>query len=149
MLNKGSTAPDFSLPNQKNEQIRLYDLLEKGPVVLYFYPRDETRGCTAEACAFRDAYQDFLDAGAEVVGVSADSAEDHNSFAENHRLPFLLLSDSEKRTHKLYKVPKSLFILPGRVTYVIGKDKKILHAFNSMFKPEQHVKEAIGVLKKG
>lgn len=148
MLTEGSTAPDFTLFNQNKQSIRLYDLLEKGPVVLYFYPKDETRGCTAEACAFRDSYEDFTDAGAEVVGVSGDSAEKHAGFAQNHRLPFQLLSDPGKRVHDLYKVPKALFILPGRVTYVIDKDKKILLAFNSALKPKQHVKEALEIVEK-
>lgn len=146
MLEKGTTAPDFELPNQEGENIRLYDLLKKGPVVLYFYPKDETRGCTAEACSFRDSYETFKDAGAEVVGVSKDSTADHKAFAENHRLPFQLLSDSDKKVHDLYKVPKTLFVLPGRVTYVIGTDHNVLHTFNSMWKPEQHVREALDVL---
>lgn len=146
MLEVGTKAPDFELPNQLGERVRLYDLLEKGPVVLYFYPKDETSGCTAQACAFRDHYQQFKDAGAEVVGVSTDDAESHQAFAENHRLPFVLLSDSDKKVRQLYRVPKALFLLPGRVTFVIGKDHKILHTFNSMWKPAQHVREALEVL---
>lgn len=146
MLEKGTKAPDFELPNQLGERVRLYDLLEKGPVVLYFYPKDETSGCTAQACAFRDNYQQFKDAGAEVVGVSTDSATSHQAFAENHSLPFVLLSDSDKKVRQLYRVPNALLVLPGRVTFVIGKDQKILHTFNSMWKPAQHIQEALGVL---
>lgn len=146
MLEIGTIAPDFELPNQLGERVRLYDLLKNGPVVLYFYPKDETGGCTTQACAFRDHYQQFKDAGAEVVGVSNDSAESHRAFANNHRLPFVLLSDSDKQVHQLYRVPKTLILLPGRVTYVIGKDQKILHTFNSMWKPAQHIREALEVL---
>src|SRR5215470_17507782 len=88
----GDTAPDFSLPSQAGEQVRLSDLWHRGPVVLYFYPKDETAGCTAEACSFRDSYEVFKDAGAEVVGVSSDSVASHGKFAQKHRLPFTLLA---------------------------------------------------------
>lgn len=146
MLEVGEKAPDFELKNQHGESAKLYDLLSKGPVVLYFYPKNETRGCTAEACSFRDSYEEFKEAGAEVIGVSADTAESHGRFAENHQLPFVLLSDPDKIIHDRYRVPKTLFILPGRVTYVIAQDGKILMAFNSMWKPEAHVKEALAKL---
>lgn len=148
MLKTGTQAPDFTLPNQRNEPIKLSALLERGPVVLYFYPQDETPGCKREACAFRDQYEDFKTAGAEVVGVSADSPEDHAAFAQNHRLPFQLLSDPDKAVHKLYEVPKTLFLFPGRVTYVIARNGELLHTFNSMWKPEKHVTEAITILRK-
>lgn len=146
MIAEGNIAPDFTLQNQEGNEVRLYDLLGKGPVVLYFYPKDETPGCTTEACSFRDHYAEFKDAGAEVVGVSGDSAEKHAGFAKNHRLPFILLSDPKREVHQLYQVPKTLFLLPGRVTYVIGKDRKILMAFNSMWKPQQHVREALEIV---
>ncbi len=148
MLQVGQTAPDFTLKNAQGEDVRLYDLLNQGDVVLYFYPKDETRGCTAQACAFRDAYEEFKDAGAEVVGVSSDAEQDHAGFADNHRLPFVLLSDPSKKVRKLYKVPNTLLFIPGRVTYVIGTDRKIRMAFNSMFKPEEHIQEALQALKK-
>lgn len=148
MLNEGNTAPDFTLQNQEGKDIRLYDLLERGPVVLYFYPKDETPGCTTEACAFRDHYKTFQDAGAEVVGVSADSVNRHAAFAQNHQLPFQLLSDPQRTVYKLYEVPKTLFLLPGRVTYVIGQNRTVLHAYNSLWKSEQHVREALKVVGK-
>ncbi len=146
MLTEGKAAPDFTLLNQQGNSVRLYDLLDQGPVVLYFYPKDDTPGCTTEACSFRDHYTEFKTAGAEVVGVSGDSAEKHSNFAKNHRLPFVLLSDPGRKVHQLYRVPKTLFLLPGRVTYVIGRNRKIRMAFNSMWKPTQHVKEALGVV---
>lgn len=148
MLQVGQSAPDFTLKNAQGEEVRLYNLLSRGDVVLYFYPKDETRGCTAQACAFRDSYEEFKDAGAEVVGVSSDGEQDHAGFANNHRLPFILLSDPNKEVRKLYKVPNSLLFIPGRVTYVIGTDQKIRMAFNSMFKPEEHIQEALQVLVK-
>ena len=85
----GNKAPDFSLPRQDGSPFRLSELLQRGPAVVYFYPRDETPGCTVEACAFRDAYEDFRSAGAEVVGISADSTEAHASFASHRKLPFI------------------------------------------------------------
>lgn len=149
MLQQGETAPDFTLPDAHGNRVTLYTLLEKGPVVLYFYPKDETKGCTAQACAFRDDYESFKDAGAEVVGISSDSPEAHRKFAENQRLPFVLLSDSKKVVRNLYKVPNSLIFIPGRVTYVIRPDRSIALAFNSMFQPQLHIKETLTALKAG
>src|SRR5215467_2721287 len=122
----GDKAPDFTLPSQSGEQVRLYDRIGQRVVVLYFYPKDNTSGCTAEACAFRDSYQDFTDAGAEVIGVSSDSVASHQGFATHHRLPFILLSDSDGALRKLYGAPDETNafpgrIIPGRVTYVIDK----------------------------
>src|SRR3954466_3913150 len=100
----GDKAPDFTLPNQDGAQVHLAELLGKGPVVVYFYPKDETPGCTAEACAFRDAYEDFKTAGAQVVGISSDSEADHASFATHHRLPFILAADRGAEVRKRYGV---------------------------------------------
>lgn len=134
----GDRAPDFPL---------LQDLLAKGPVVLYFYPKDETAGCTAEACSFRDAYEDFKRAGAEVVGVSSDSDASHASFKQNHRLPFILISDEGGELRKRFGVPRSfLGLVDGRVTYVIDRTGVVRHKFNSQVQPQKHVREALGVL---
>src|SRR5215475_3232389 len=89
----GDKAPDFTLPSQSGEQVRLHDRVGQRVIVLYFYPRDNTSGCTAEACAFRDSHEVFTDAGAEVIGVSSDSVARHTAFAAKHDLPFTLLSD--------------------------------------------------------
>lgn len=89
----GDGAPDFALPSQYGETVRLGDLIGEKVVVLYFYPKDDTPGCTAKACSFRDGYEDFVEAGAEVVGMSSDSAESHERFAAGNGLPFILLSD--------------------------------------------------------
>src|SRR5215467_3656989 len=127
----GDKAPDFTLPSQSGEQVRLYDRIGQRVVVLYFYPKDNTSGCTAEACAFRDSYEVFTDAGAEVIGVSSDSVESHAGFAGHHKLPFTLLSDEGGKVRKSYGVPATLGLLPGRVTYVIDRDGVVRHVLNS------------------
>jgi peroxiredoxin Q/BCP len=142
----GDVAPDFTLPSQGGEPVRLYDLLERGPVVLYFYPKDETPGCTTEACGFRDAYQAFQGAGAEVVGVSSDSTASHQAFADHHGLPFLLLSDRGGALRKRYGVASTMGIIPGRVTYVIDRDRTVRHLFSSQMNAQQHVREALAIV---
>jgi peroxiredoxin Q/BCP len=143
----GDKAPDFTLPSQSGEQVRLQDRLGDRVVVLYFYPKDNTSGCTAEACAFRDSYETFTDAGAEVIGVSSDSADKHAGFASKHRLPFTLLADQGGRVRKAYGVPAALGFLPGRVTYVIDRSGTVRHVFNSMTNINGHVKEALEVVR--
>jgi peroxiredoxin Q/BCP len=142
----GEPAPDFTLPDASGKEVRLADFRGR-PVVLYFYPKDDTPGCTKEACSFRDQYRDFQDAGAVVVGVSSDSSESHRRFAERHRLPFTLLADQGGRVRKLYGVRTTLGLLPGRVTFVIDAQGVIRHAFNSQLQATKHVDEAIMVLK--
>ena len=139
----GHTAPDFTLPDQNGANVRLKELLKRGPVVLYFYPRDHTPGCTLEACAFRDAHAQFTDAGATVVGVSDDSVPVHQSFASRHSLPFTLLSDETGTVRELYGVPRPLGIIPGRVTYVIEQDGTVRHVFTSHLRMQRHVTEAL------
>ena len=147
-LRAGDTAPEFALPQQNGSIVRLRELLERGPVVVYFYPRDETLGCTAQACAFRDAYEDFKAAGAEVVGISADSADSHASFANHRELPFLLLSDRDGEVRKLYRVKPAFFgLVPGRVTFVIDSNGTIRHVFNSAINMSRHVTEALASLR--
>jgi thioredoxin-dependent peroxiredoxin len=142
-IQTGDKAPDFTLPSQSGEQVRLYDRLGGNAVVLYFYPKDNTSGCTAEACAFRDSYEVFTDAGAEVIGVSSDSVDKHAGFAGKHSLPFTLLSDSGGQVRKLYGVPATFGLIPGRVTYVIDRDGTVRHVFNSMTNIGQHVGDAL------
>ncbi|OLT25371.1 peroxiredoxin [Nocardiopsis sp. CNR-923] len=143
----GDTAPDFTLPSQTGDPVRLYDRLGERTVVLYFYPKDDTPGCTAEACAFRDSHEVFADAGAEVIGVSSDSADRHAAFAERHRLPFTLVSDRGSKVRKSYGVPSVLGLLPGRVTYVIDRQGTVRHVFNSMTVIDKHVEEALEVVR--
>jgi peroxiredoxin Q/BCP len=142
----GDTAPDFALPSQTGEQVRLSDVWNRGPVVLYFYPKDETPGCTTEACTFRDSYEVFQEAGAEVVGVSSDSVESHGKFAGKHRLPFTLLADEGGRIRKRWGVKSTFGILPGRVTYVIDRSGVVRHVFSSQTGVQRHVQEALDAL---
>ena len=143
----GDKAPDFTLPSQSGEPVRLQDRIGQRVVVLYFYPKDETTGCTAEACAFRDSHEVFTDAGAEVVGVSSDSVDRHAAFAAKHDLPFTLLSDGGGKVRRAYGVPPTLGFIPGRVTYVIDRTGTVRHVFNSMMNIDGHVKDALAVVQ--
>ena len=146
-LAAGDRAPDFALPDRTGRTIRLSDYRGKKAVVLYFYPKDDTPGCTKEACAFRDQYQDLQDAGAEVIGVSSDSADSHAKFASKYSLPFVLVADPGGAVRKQYGVPATLGLLPGRVTFVIDPDGVIRHVFNSQFQATRHVAEAVEALR--
>ena len=147
MIEAGSPAPDFELESDAGERVRLSSLRGR-PVVLYFYPRDDTPGCTAQACSFRDQFEVFKDAGAEVVGVSDDSPRRHKEFAARHNLPFTLLSDRGGGLRKRLGVPRSMGIIPGRVTYIIDKDGVVRGVFNSQTQAEKHIDEALAVLKR-
>jgi peroxiredoxin Q/BCP len=144
----GDRAPDFTLPSQSGDPVRLQERLGGRVVVLYFYPRDDTRGCTAEACAFRDSHEVFTDAGAEVIGVSSDPVNRHAAFAGKYHLPFTLLSDQGGRVRRRYGVPAVLGLLPGRVTYVIDRQGTVRHIFNSMTNITQHVNDALAMVRK-
>jgi len=145
-VNVGDPAPDFSLPTSGGKQVWLSDYQGK-IVVLYFYPKDNSAVCTAEACSFRDSYEVFQQAGAEVIGVSSDSEQSHEGFAAKNRLPFTLLTDKGGALRKQYGVPKALGLLPGRVTYVIDPQGVVRHIFNSMSNAGLHVSEALRVVK--
>jgi len=139
----GSKAPDFTLSSQSSEMVNLSDFLGKRPVVLYFYPKDDTPGCTMEACAFRDEHETFIKLDAEVIGVSSDSVQVHKRFAEKNHLTFTLLSDEGGKVRRLYGVPNTFGVLPGRVTYVIDTEGIIQHIFSSQVKTSKHVEEAL------
>ncbi len=143
----GDQAPDFTLPNQAGKSVSLSDFVGKTSIVLYFYPKDDTPGCTTEACAFRDSYEVFKDAGAEVIGVSSDSAASHQQFAAKHRLPFVLLSDSHGAVRKRYGVPTTFGLLPGRVTYILDKQGIVRNIYSSQFAAEKHIAEALKTLQ--
>ena len=135
----GDAMPAFRLQSQHGEWVSSEDLLGN-PLVLYFYPKDDTPGCTAEACAFRDAYADFQDMDVQVVGISSDDPERHRQFAARHRLPYLLLSDTGNQVRSAFGVPGSLFgFLPGRVTYVIDQSGIVRYLFNSQFDIQGHI----------
>jgi peroxiredoxin Q/BCP len=146
-LTVGDFAPDFVLKNQHGQVVKFSDFRANQFVVLYFYPKDDTPGCTAEAKCFRDSYEQFLELGALVIGISSDSAEAHMKFAEKNRLPFTLLSDSLGRVRKMFGVPKTLMVLPGRTTFVINKYGEIKHVFSSQMNIQKHISEAVRILK--
>jgi peroxiredoxin Q/BCP len=143
----GSVAPDFTLPSQTGEMVRLADFLGHKPLVLFFYPKDDSPGCTKQACAFRDDYDRFGTLDAEVIGISSDSVESHRSFAAKHHLPFTLVSDERGKVRKLYGVPNTLGLFPGRVTYVIDREGVVRHIFSSQVGIVQHVEEALVALE--
>ena len=146
MLKEGDAAPDFTTRDEQGNQVRLSDLRGQ-KVALYFYPKDDTPGCTKEACSFRDSYEAFKDAGAEVVGISSQSAASHEAFAAKYRLPFTLLADEGGKVRRQYGVPSTLGLLPGRVTYVIDRKGIVRHVFNSQLNATRHVTEALGIVK--
>ena len=146
-LAAGARAPEFTLNDQHGKPVSLADFRGRKNVVVYFYPKDDTPGCTKESCAFRDHYADFSDAGAEVIGISSDSGSSHKAFADKYRLPFSLLSDVGGKVRSAFGVPATLGLLPGRVTYVIDQQGVIRHAFNSQLQATRHVDEAISVLR--
>ncbi len=143
----GDTAPDFTLSSQSEDMVSLHDLLGRKAVVLFFYPKDGTPGCTMESCAFRDSYEDFKDAGAEVVGISSDGVASHQEFAGRHNLPFLLLSDEGGKIRSLYGVSATLGVFPGRVTYLVGKDGVVRNIFSSQLDIQRHVDESLKILR--
>jgi thioredoxin-dependent peroxiredoxin len=143
---KGAVAPDFVLPDQDGNEVRLADLRGRW-VVVYFYPADDTPGCTAESCSFRDSHEDFVDAGAVVVGISGDSVESHRAFAAKHRLPFTLLADTEGEVRRSFGVSKSFGLLPGRETYVIDPEGIVRKVFSSQFRPTRHIDEALAAIR--
>ncbi len=147
LLRVGDRAPDFELPSQTGEAVRLSSFFGSREVVLYFYPKDNSPGCTTEAKAFRDSYEVFKDMGAEVIGVSSDSVDSHRSFVSQCSLPFALLSDSAGNVRKTYGVPSSLGLIPGRVSFVIDRAGTIRHVFNSQMNPAKHVEEAVKVVR--
>jgi peroxiredoxin Q/BCP len=129
------------------EQTSLADYRGRQAVVLFFYPRDGTPVCTKEACSFRDAYEDFLALGSAVIGISGDSADRHQAFASSQRLPFPLVSDKGGALRRAFGVPKTMGLLPGRVTYVIDKEGVVRHVFSSQFAADRHVEEALEIVR--
>jgi peroxiredoxin Q/BCP len=144
----GDPLPDFTLMNEDGDPVRLLDHRGR-PVILFFYPKDFTPGCTKEVCAFRDKYADFHQYEATIFGISNDSPRSHRRFIDRHHLPFSLLTDRGNRLRKALGVPGKLFgLLPGRTTYIIDKDGMIEHIFDSQFNPVSHIREALRVLDK-
>ena len=147
MVETGSPAPRFRLQTSTGEYVSLEDFQGKKNVVVYFYPKDFTKGCTAEACEFRDSYEEFKNLGAEVIGISNDDQKSHDAFAAQHKLPFILLSDPDGSVRKSYGVKKTFGLVPGRVSFVIDKSGIVRHVFSSQSRATAHVGEALAVLK--
>jgi peroxiredoxin Q/BCP len=147
-LRVGDPAPDFTLVEANGAEVSLSDFRDKAEVVLFFYPKDATPGCTAEACSFRDSYEAFRDAGAVVIGVSSDPPESHRQFAGRFHLPFPLLSDPSGEVRARYGVPRTFGIFPGRTTFLIDRRGIVRHVFSSQFRPAKHVSEALRVLRR-
>lgn len=145
-LQPGQLVPDFELPGQDGQLVRLSGFRGHSPVVIFFYPKDDTSGCTKEACGFRDQFTRFEARGAKVFGISSDSMESHARFASKYQLPFLLLSDRGGRVRKLFGVRSTLGIIPGRVTFVIDREGILRHVFSSQSEPERHIGEALAAL---
>lgn len=144
----GDKCPSFKLLNQYNEEVNIDEYVGKKNLVIYFYPKDDTPGCTKEACSFRDQFEVFQSLDAEVIGISSDSPKKHMEFAERHRLNFILLSDQHKEVRKAFGVPNNLFgLLPGRVTYIIDREGTIRGMYNSQTDPLGHISKALETLK--
>lgn len=147
-LQIGDKIPNFSAIDTNGNAFESDTIVGKKSLVIYFYPKDDTRVCTEQACSFRDQYEDFKALGAEVIGVSSDSVKSHQKFTIQHNLPFILLSDSDKKLRKLFGVPNDLLgLIPGRVTYVIDKDGIVQLVFNSM-SGKIHIEKALEILKR-
>jgi len=146
-LKVGDVAPDFTLTDQSGATVHLTELLGHGPVVLYFYPKDSTPGCAIEARAFREGYDRFVEAGAEIVGISADSVASHRRFAAKEKLAFRLLSDRNGSVRDLYGVEKTLGVWPGRVTFVIDAGGIVRRIYSSQLQPARHSREALDAVQ--
>ncbi|WP_164015311.1 peroxiredoxin [Pyxidicoccus trucidator] len=148
LLKEGDAVPDVTLTGAGNRPVRLKDLVGQKVLVVYFYPKDDSPGCTAQACGLRDQYEDFVAAGAEVVGISSDSVASHEGFASKHRLPFVLLSDAGGAAREAFGVPPSLLgLLPGRVTFVVDRQGVIRSAFESQLRVGEHVRRALELVR--
>ena len=146
-LEIGDKIPAFTAKDDLGELVNSTDLVGEKPVVFFFYPKNFTPGCTKEACAFRDSYEDFRSMGAEVIGISSDSVSSHTKFKNKYRLPFTFLSDTNGKLRKLFGVKSELLgLLPGRETFVIDKDGVIRLKFNSM-NASKHLGKAMDKVK--
>lgn len=145
-LQIGDCVPEFTLKNQEGKIFNINSVLGKKPLIIYFYPKDDTPGCTKEACMFRDSYEDFKALGAEVIGISSDSEKSHQRFTSKYTLPFILLADTQNKVRKLFNIKGSLFgFLPARETYVVDKQGKIIMVFNDI-NATQHKQRALKAL---
>lgn len=148
LLSAGSRIPEFILRDQDGNEVRSRELIGEKILVIYFYPKDFTPGCTREACSFRDNLQEFVEAGARVVGISSDSVATHQKFAQSCSLNYQLLSDPDRSVHQQFGIPTSFFgLLSGRVTFVIDLEGVIGHVFESQFQPLKHVSSSLDMVR--
>jgi peroxiredoxin Q/BCP len=145
-LKPGQPAPDFELPDQNGDPIRLSQFRGQSAVVIFFYPKDDTTGCTKEACGFRDRFETFRSKGVRILGISSDSTASHQQFAAKFALPYSLLSDEKGRVRKLYGVRSTFGVIPGRASFVVDRDGVLRNIFSSQFRRERHVEEALRAL---
>ena len=147
-LKVGDKIPNFIAKDANGNDFDSQNIVSQKPLVIYFYPKDNTPGCTTQACSFRDQYEDFKDLGAEVIGISSDTVTSHLKFSKQYKLPFILLSDFDKKIRKLFGVPAGMFgLLPGRVTYVTDKNGVVQMIFDSML-AAKHIPKALAAIKK-
>lgn len=147
-LKVGDKIPNFTAKDTNGADFDSQNIVGHKPVVIYFYPKDNTPGCTTQACSFRDQYEDFKDLGAEVIGISSDSVASHQQFTNQYKLPFILLSDGDKKIRKLFGVPAQMFgLVPGRVTYVADKNGVIQMIFDNLM-AAKHIPKALNTIKK-
>ena len=147
MIHEGQLAPSFTLKDASGKSWSLDALRANGPVVLFFYPRDESPICTREVCSFRDAHQDFVGAGATVVGISSDGEAAHASFARKQQLNYLLLSDPGGAVRKAYGIPKTLGLVDGRATFVIDASGTVRMAYAAQLVAEGHTTRALETVR--
>ena len=149
MIKIGDKIPNFTAKDLNGNNFDIQNYIGKKPLVIYFYPKDNTTGCTIQACSFRDQYQDFTDLGAEVIGISSDSVASHQKFSQEYKLPFVLLSDENQKIRNLFGVPKGLLgLVPGRVTYVVDKNGVVKMIFDNGLMVKKHISKALKKKKK-
>ena len=148
-LQKGDKLPEFEALDQHGETLKSAELTGDGPFIVYFYPKDDTPVCTAEACKFRDEHEAFAEQGAKVVGVSSDSVDAHRRFADKHGLKFRLLADTDEKLRDLFGVPRAVLgLIPGRVTYVFDSEGRLQDVFSYRFQGHKHVEDALAAVKR-
>ncbi len=142
-LHLGDMAPQFELKDDQGKTFSLQEALQRGPVVLFFYPKDETGGCIQEVCGFRDGHDELQSLGAQVYGISKDGEDSHKKFRSHYSLPYHLLSDPRGRVAELYGVSKRLGIIPGRKTFVLESSGRVRLAFSSLLAFQEHMEKAL------
>lgn len=146
-LKVGDKLPNFKAKDTNGNLFDSQDYIGKQPLVIYFYPKDETKVCTEQACSFRDNYEEFKELGAEIIGISADTVQSHINFKKKFNLPFVLLSDYDKKLRKLFQVENDFLFIPGRQTFVANKEGEIVLVFNSM-SGKIHIEKALKIVQK-